>query len=177
MRNRTESLDQWWDRHDERLKTATDHTVRIFIRSHAPVYGTHNVRAEMIERLDRAEAKNHIGEYSVTALGGDICMCDTCQKLGSDDEIRETILELVQWRDGGVQSTGFTHREVESSITGEEYRTISPPETTLAVYIDGSLTGVFPCMADGKNYCPEEYLSGVLTGSRERMAEQLANSD
>lgn len=177
MRNRTESLDRWWERHDERLKNATDHHVRVFIRSHAPVYGTHNLREEMVEQLERVDAENHIGRYDVTALGGDICMCETCQKLESDNHLRETILELVQWRDGGIQSTGFTHREVESSITGEQYRTISPPETTLGIYIDGSLAGVFPCMADGVNYCPEDYLGGLLTGSSQRMAEQLANSD
>jgi hypothetical protein len=177
MRNRTESLDQWWERHDERLKRTNDHHVRVFIRSHAPVIGTHNLRQEILEQLDRADADNHVDGYDVTALGGDICMCETCQRLGSENDLRETILELVQWRDGGIQSTGFTHREVESSIAGESYRTISPPETTLAIYMDDSLRGVFPCMADGVNYCPEAYLDGILSGNRERMAEQLANSD
>jgi len=177
MRNRPKSLEQWWERHDELLKSATEHHVRVFVRSHAPAHGTHDLRQETIEQLDRAESNNHIGSYSVTALGGDVCMCETCQRLGSDSELRETLLELVQWRDGGIQSTGFTHREVESSLTGDQYRTISPPETTFGIYIDGSLVGVFPCMADGVNYCPDTYLDGILNANRERMRRQLANSD
>jgi len=177
MRNRSDSLDRWWKRHDERLKHANEHRVRVFVRSRAPAHGTHDLRQELIEQLETAETENLIGTYDVTALGPDICMCDKCQSLRSGTEIRERVMELVNWREGGIQSSGFTHREVESSITGEQYRTISPPETTLGIYIDGSLAGVFPCIADGVNYCPEAYLNGVLTANSERMAEQLANSD
>jgi hypothetical protein len=175
MRERTDSLDQWWKRHDEQLKNATEHHIRVFVRSRVPAHGTHNLREELIEKLERAEADNHIGTYDVTALGPDICLCEKCRSLRSGTDLRERVMELVNWREGLVQSSGFTHREVESSITNEQYQTISPPETTLGIYIDGSLTGVFPCIADGVTYGPETYLDGILTANHERMVEQLAN--
>lgn len=164
------SLARWWKRYREQFESASEHSIRVFVRSWAPRPGSHDQRTGLIKRLEQATADERVGSYDVTVVGRDICVCEECRRLSSGD-LRQTILDLAQWRSGGIRSTGFTEREVRSEITGEQYRTISPPETTLGIYVDGSLTGVFPCRADGVNYCPDAYLSEVAEENSESVLQ------
>ena len=99
----------------------------------------------------------------VSVLGEEICLCDHCLEAVVDEEILRTVNELREWRGGGIKANGFTEREVSSSITEEQYRTVVPPEVCLGVYVEGSLFGVFPCVAEGVTYSPEEFFERLLS--------------
>lgn len=155
---------QWWERYTTELESATDHYTTVFFRTLTPPPGGHRQRTEILELLKAAARRDLIDGYDVRVLGGDICLCTTCQGTEPAQQALETVTELAGWHDGQTTSTGFREREVDCSITSDQYRILVPPETAVGVYLDDSLTGVFPCVADGTHYSVESFLRTLLAG-------------
>ncbi|MEF8937056.1 MAG: HTH domain-containing protein [Halovenus sp.] len=158
------ALDSWWEGYRERLSEGGSHRVETFIRSRTPTAGTHSRRTRLFRTLERATNANRIERYDVTLLGEKLCLCDYCRAFHDDTALLDTVERLGSWRDGEIYSTGFTERETESSITGERYSDVVPPEIALGIYVDDSLAGVFPCTAAGVDFRPEAYLDGLAAG-------------
>lgn len=156
-------MDQWWEQYREKREAATDHRVCLFVRSLAPIPGQHSRRAYLISGLEKAASSPILDSFEITSLGTEICTCEACRAMGDGDEILGTVLQLKEWRTGGIRSTGFTEKTVDSSVTGDHYESIVPPEVTFGIYIDGVLTGVFPCVADGAVHSPTAYLETLLS--------------
>jgi hypothetical protein len=153
--------EQWWRDYVAELESGADHHVTVFFRSLTPHSGSHDGRARLVERLESAVQTDVLNGYDARILGGEICLCGTCQSLQPARDVLETARELSGWRNAGLTSAGFTEREVDCSFTGEEYRVLAPPETTVGVYLDGTLSGVFPCAAGDSYYSVQSYLHAL----------------
>jgi len=138
-------LARWLDRCKTAVERADHRRAIIFFRSLTPPPGGHTQRAAVLECIETAAEEERIDDYDVRMLGGDICLCATCQRTPPAREQLERVTALASWQDGAVTSTGFVDREVACSITGDHYRTLAPPETAVGVYLDGALAAVFPC--------------------------------
>lgn len=157
---------QWWNRYTAALESAATHHISVFFRTLTPPSGAHSQRAEILELLQTAVECDIIDSYDVHVLGGDICLCTTCQEAEPATQTLQTVTTLAGWHDGSLTSTGFREREVESSLTQDQYRTLVTPETALGIYLDDSLFGVFPCAADGSHYSVESHLRELLAEER-----------
>ena len=162
------ALDSWWDGYREKLSAGGSHRVETYIRSRTPAVGTHSRRAQLFRTLEQQTDTDQIEQHDVTLLGEKLCLCEHCRTLQYDTQLLETVEQLESWRDGGIRSSGFLEHEIDSSITDERYSVLIPPEVALGIYVDDSLTGVFPCTAAGITFRPEAYLDGLAAG---RLAE------
>jgi hypothetical protein len=162
------ALDSWWDGYREKLSAGGSHRVRAFIRSRAPAAGTHGRRTQLFRALEQQTDTDQIEQYDVTLLGERLCLCDHCRTLQGGTQLLDAVEQLESWRSGGIRSSGFLERGIDSSITDERYSVVIPPEIALGIYVDDSLAGVFPCMTAGITFRPEAYLDGLAAG---RLAE------
>lgn len=158
---------QWWNEYAAGLENATDCHITVFFRTLTPASGAHGQRTEVLELLSAIRKRDIIDSYDVRILGGEVCLCATCQGTDPARQTLETVTELASWRDGSVTSTGFTEREVDCSITGDQYRTLVPPETAVGTYLDDSLAGVFPCVSDGLHYSVMSFFQSLLDETAE----------
>lgn len=163
-------LAQWWNRHISELKSSTDLCITVYFRSPTPPPGGHEQRAAILERLGTMEVQDVIDGYDIRILGSEVCLCTTCQGTVPAAQIFETVTELARWRDGNMTSTGFREREVNCSLTTDQYRTLVPPETAVGVYLDDSLTGVFPSVTDGTHYTVETFLRSLPAHASRKQA-------
>ena len=139
-----------------------DHQLQLFVRSLRPLPGTHTQRARLLEKLRIAHETNRIDGYDTHVLGDEICLCRRCREGFDGNPLWETALELATWRDGTVTSTSFLERAVHSELTDEQYRIVVPPEITVGVYLDGTLSGVFPCVDEDTRYEVAGFLTSLV---------------
>lgn len=166
------TIEQWWSQYREKLDSSDELRVEVYFRSLAPPPGGHTNRRQLLGKIRNASDAERIGHVETTVLGEEICLCDQCRKEASDENIIETVTRLRNWRGGGIASTGFTERNVSSSIAEEEYRAIVPPETSLGIYVEDSLVGVFPCTADGVTYGPDAFFKRLVSEHRAEPEQQ-----
>lgn len=152
------SLADWWEIYRRERQRADEHRVRVFLRSIAPRPGQHGRQRHLVSELQSAADASLIDGYEVTVVGNRICCCEHCRTMAGAKRIRETIDGLRRWKHGEITASGFEERSIDSSIAGEQYRVIAVPALSLGIYLDGSLSGVFPCQEGGVTHRPGEYL-------------------
>lgn len=157
--------ENWWERYTMDRTSSVEHQLSLFFRFLTPPPGAHERRSHLVKKLETTQRQGVIDEYTTRVFGGELCLCTNCQGRGDAQEIHDTMTELASWNDGTLNSVGFVEREVDRPITGDQYRTLVPPETALAVYLDGDLRGVFPCVADGTHYSVETFISALVAES------------
>lgn len=157
------AIEQWWNQYRKRLDTSDQTRLTLYVRSLSPSPGGHSRRRQLRELTRTVSSQGTVDSLEVSVLGEEVCLCDQCLETVVDEEVLRTVNELREWRGGGIKANGFTEREVSSSITEEQYRTVVPPEVCLGVYVEGSLFGVFPCVAEGVTYSPEEFFERLLS--------------
>lgn len=165
------AIEQWWNQYRERLDSSERNRITVYVRSLSPSAGGHDRRRRLRDAIRDVSAEAAVDSLEVSVLGEEICLCDQCVEAVVDEDVLRTVNELRGWRGGGIRATGFTEREVDSSITGEDYRTVVPPEVSLGVHVGGSLVGVFPCAAEGETFAPEDFFERLLS-SRPEEPEQ-----
>ena len=171
-----DSIGQWWNRYRTNRGDATERIV-LFIRGFRPAMGTHSHRLNFVRTLTEAAEEEAVDSVDITVVGKEICICEKCREIHSRQTVHDVVETLKSWRDGGIRPSGFTEREINSSITGEHHRVVTPPELTLGVYLDDSLVGVFPCTADGRTHTPEMFLQELTSkhlGEKPDSFEQTA---
>lgn len=157
------TLEQWWEQYESKRERSGEHRVEIFVRSLSSPPGGHNRYRRIFEIIQAGSDADAAEDFELTVLGKEICTCKQCRQICPDDTLLETVTELKQWRSGGMKSSGFVERSIQSSVTGEEYRVVVPPELTLGIYVDDALVGVFPCLADGVAYGPDVFFEGLVS--------------
>lgn len=157
------TITEWWRQYQDRNESRTTHQLKVFVRSLRPPLGVHEARERIYSKVRDAKKRNCIDGYDIYITGNGFCLCDQCAEVTRESTLRETVLELDGWSKEELEPTGFERREVTSSFTDESYQVVVPPEITFGIYLDGSLAGVFPCVADGSQYGIESYLNCLLT--------------
>lgn len=155
----TDSIDAWWTRLWRRTERGDSLDIAVYVRSFSPPPGGHAQRRELFETLSLAAAEEIVDSRDVTLLGPKLCLCQNCQQGYEETGHLRTVRELGSFEKRGLESCGFRTRQIASPITGEEYRVIVPPETAVALSVDETLTGVFPCRAGGKSYGVDAFLA------------------
>lgn len=168
------SITEWWERYTDRRASAETHELRIFVRSLRPAPGTHERREDMFELLRAADEQNSIDTFDIQVVGNRLCLCNRCRELLPDGTAADHLLEIADTNGQFPEPVGFGRRTVCCTFTDEKYRVLVPPETSLGIYLDGSLTGVFPCAVGESRYSIERFLRCLL--KREAPVESL-NSD
>ncbi len=155
------TIAQWFQEFRDRA-TDTEIHAEVFLRACAPPLGCHDHQTECMQRLANAKEEGVLDSYDISVVGDEICRDEQYRQFYSGKPV-ETVLEIKSWRSGGIRATGFTEREVHSTITDETTDTVVPPTLTVAVYADESLIGVFPCQADDESYGPEFFIERCLS--------------
>jgi len=153
----------WWEEYSATVSAGSTHRAELFVRSLAPGPGGHRRSKQVLEGLDRASENGILNGYDITVLGTELCLCETCVDAGMRTQLLQKVGRLQEWDSEHVESVGLTERTVDSSITGEHYHSLTPPEQCLAVFVDDSIEGVFPCSIDGDCVTPMEYLHALNT--------------
>lgn len=164
---------KWWNDYAELLREADAVRVVIYFRSLAPSTGTHSPRRRVLETITDATQTSLLDEFAVETLGKELCLCRDCRRQTQVRERLETVESLDSWRDDSATSVGFTRRNVDSWFTGENRETITPPETTLAVYADDSLAVVFPCEVEGRYLGVHDFLDLLFHTGANRQESQV----
>lgn len=153
---------EWWERYTAGRENGREHRLVVFFRSLRPPPGGHARRVALVEKANAADSQGIVDGYEVRVLSEEVCLCTACQRMAARTQVPETVVELADWGDGQLTSTGFTRPERDIAVVGEQYRTVAPPETAIGVYLDDELAGVFPCVSDGIQYGVDVVLDALL---------------
>lgn len=179
LTTRETGIDAWLDEFQRRRQVGEDVRVTVYYRSYSPPAGGHSRRGHLYEKLQAVEGEEVIDDVEVTILGEQICLCQRCQRSQRDWRHRDTVTALASWTDGRLSSCGFAKREVRSTITDEQYRTVVPPELSIGVFVDEALIGVFPCQNEDQYFGADEFISRLseetrgVAPSEDRQAEEV----
>ena len=153
-RDALDGFERWrrdtWDA----LRAATSARVDVYVRSLLPPPGAKEAQNETLGRLRDVVEDWPIADLTVHVWGERLCICDTCLDTEVGREWLDTVREFERWGDdyGAAVGSYFEHTSLTPSMTGHTYRGIVPPRLTAALYVDGSLHGVFPTRFDGETY-------------------------
>ena len=165
---------QWWDTYDREREQAESHRLLVFVRSLRPAPGAHEQRTQVFDALETACEERLIDRYDTRLLGDELCFCQHCREAPLGESLRSDVRQLAAWDEGEIRSAGFHERHVDCAFTDERYPILVPPETTIAIRVDGSLVGVFPCTIGGTHYGVEAFLTGLLGDSSSEEARASA---
>lgn len=156
-------IGSWWEKYTRERESAGEHRLQLFVRSLRPP-GAHGTRELLFERIQMVDGQDRIDGFEIQVTGEELCLCERCRSSIPPGTVGESVEKLAKWDGGMLEPSGFTERAVNCSFTDEEYRVLVPPETALGVYLDGTLSGVFPCTDGRVQYGIETFLDSLLEG-------------
>lgn len=142
----TEEFQRWQNDTARALASADGAHVDLYVRSMLPPPGAKDAQTDVLAGLWRAADGTPIDDVAVTVWGERICRCEACLRTQTGRAMLDTVREFEEWGESyDASATSFFERvRHESSLTGETYTGIVPPRVTAALYVEDSLSGVFP---------------------------------
>jgi hypothetical protein len=153
--------------------------IEVYVRSLLPPPGAKDAQTAAITSLRSAIEGTPVEDVAVNVWGERLCLCEACLGTDAGRVMLNTVREFERWGteyDASAEPF-FERTRRESSVTGASYEGIVPPRVTAALYLDGSLVGVFPARFGETHYSVgdlSETLAG-LTGP-EAVADPLEQS-
>lgn len=146
------------------MDTSPPRSVELFVRSlsrSSTPATDHAARVQNLEATDRVESA------TVTVWGAEVGLANTVEQTETGQYFLDRIAEFRSWTDdhGVTMEPFFETRHVHSSVSGEEYVTLSLPVTCLAEYDGDQLVHVAP------------YSTGSAICSVADRLERLADSE
>jgi hypothetical protein len=156
-------FERWRRETRDALRTATSARIDVYVRSLLPPPGAKEAQNETLARLREAVEAGPVADPSVHVWGERLCICETCLETESGREWLDTVREFERWGDeyGAAVGSYFEHTSLTASMTGGTYRGVVPPRLTAALYVDGSLQGVFPARFEGSPYTVRDFAEVV----------------
>lgn len=150
----SDEFDRWRDETVAALRGADSARIDVYVRSLLPPPGAKESQIREIDQFERFAEQSLIDDVSVNVWGERICLCDACRNMETGRVMLGTIRDLQSWGDDFDASVSpfFEHSKVASTVTDGTYEGISPPRVTAALYVAGSLAGVFPCRFGEDSY-------------------------
>lgn len=140
---------------------------KLFVRLE-PETGLESRKEDAVERVVELDDRGAIADYDVFTWGKEIRPRGPLEEVPYYRTLLDHVDELQQWIDeAGVVDCGFDHRDVTSTVTGEEYDVVTLPAICLAVYEQETLTEVYP-RCDGGEL--ETVVDGLRSLERVRIA-------
>lgn len=135
--------------------------VVLLVRSLAPTTNT-SAQTHCFDRLRRLGDEPSL-DISVDVWGDSICT--HAPEIEGIDEVLEIITDIYSFsaeNDASI-TPFFDVQRIDSSLSGEKFERIIPPNRTLLCYEEDTLKGVFPCRIDGVNYTPYDAIGRLET--------------
>jgi len=167
-----ESFHRWVAETRAALARAETSRVDVYVRSLLPPPGAKESQTDLVARLADAEGRTPVDEVTVNVWGERLCHCEECRETHTGRTVLRTIRDLEAWGDATV-SPFFERTTQQSSLTGNAYEGIVPPRVTVALSVEGTLQGVFPCRFAGEPFSVHDFCA-VLDGVTD--ADAHANS-
>jgi hypothetical protein len=131
----------------ERIVSADRVRVEAYIRSLAPAPGPKQQQESVLDRLNRLEQEGTVDETTVSVWGTAICLEGPYRETAACRRIESRIGRFRQWA-ASVDETvelPFETQAISSSIVGDEYERLVPPQVCLAIHTNEGLELVLPC--------------------------------
>jgi hypothetical protein len=150
--------------------------IEFFVQTLAPVEN-HESQGHLVDTLTELRANEQLGDVCVTVWGSRICTEGPIASLDSGKHIVETIGDFFAFAaDEGVNiSLHFRIKDVDSSMTGQSFKSIVPPSQCTAMYEADELVGVFPCMIDDECYTVRDAVE-ALEARADQSTEYVAET-
>ncbi|MHB9286492.1 HTH domain-containing protein [Halobacteriales archaeon Cl-PHB] len=174
MTGETIVTEPWWESFQSTLAARESHRLELFVRSLAPVPGTHRQRTNLVKRLHDLAATGQVDAFDVTVLGEQLCLCDACLEAEVAQTVVDRLTELREWGGETATALGFQERTVDCSITGEAYTVLQPPTLSLAVYVEDDVAAVFPARIGGQTYDVADFVEAL---GRAEAQPELSRAD
>jgi hypothetical protein len=138
----------------DRADEAESGHIDVYIRSMLPPAGAKSAQVTALQRMRELVGGTPFEHISLNVWGERLCRCDVCQWTDVGRARLDTVRKFDAWGDEFDAATDpyFEEFHVDSTMTGESHRGVIPPRVAVALYLDGSLSGVFPCRMAGENY-------------------------
>jgi hypothetical protein len=136
------------------LANADTARIEVYVRSLLPPPGAKDAQTGVLRTLKGTVEGTPVEDVAVNVWGERLCVCETCLGTDAGRAMLDTVRKFERWGtnyDASVRPF-FERTDQESSVTGNTYEGIVPPRVTAALYLDGSLAGVFPARFDGTPY-------------------------
>jgi len=161
------------------LANADTARIDVYVRSLLPPPGAKDAQTSVLATLQRTIEGTPVEDVAVNVWGERLCVCDTCLGTDAGRAMLDTVRKFERWGtnyDASVRPF-FERTDQTSSVTGSTYEGIVPPRVTAALYLDGSLAGVFPARFGGTPYSVGDLVEELpqLTGP-ETVADPVESS-
>lgn len=178
VRNAPDGFERWRLETRALLRAATSARIDVYVRSLLPPPGAKDAQNETLARLREAVEAGPIADLSVHVWGERLCVCDSCLDTEAGRNWLDTVREFERWGDdyGAAVGSYFEHTSLTASLTGETYRGIVPPRLTAALYVDGSLQGVFPTRFESEAYTVRDFAETIDRISRPELVSDVVDS-
>lgn len=163
MFDETIATTSWWKRYRTDVAVGQPHRIEVVFRSLAPGQGAHDRRRRIVHRLEEAANTVLLDSYDLRIVGEALCLCEDCTETRLGHFVHDTLSTLREGGSDAVDPLAFSTRTVDSRMTGEHYTLLVPPEVSLAVYVDGSLRGVFPADVEGVTVSVTDFLDAFTS--------------
>jgi hypothetical protein len=125
-----------------------------------------NRQANVIERLEQAEAEGRIDHFSVQVWAKKLSVSGPMAASKFHRSAVKSIREFESWAEAHDRDVEI-HCERESTtceFTDAEFHTLRPPAVCVAVYHGDQLSGVCPCTVDDEVRSVEDVLTAIESG-------------
>lgn len=125
--------------------------------------GLKGSQERVFERLDDMVEQSRLDDVSVRVTGERLCLCETCTGTDAGGALLEAFRDLDDWGSGFDASVSqfFERPTIDSPIAGHTARALVPPRVTVALYVDESLSGAFPCRMGTETYSVEDFFEAL----------------
>lgn len=148
--------------------------IELFVQTLAPVEN-YDSQGRLVSALTDLRDEDALGDLSLTVWGNRICTDGELSTVDSGKHIVDSIADFYSFaaeKDVGI-SPFFRTRTVDSSMSGQRFKSIVPPSQCAAMYQNGELVGVFPCVIDGDAYSVRDAIEQLQTKDSEVTTETL----
>lgn len=149
-----DQFDRWCFDTQRSLETAESARIQVYVRSLLPPPGAKEAQTTVIQRLERGAETIDIDEVLVDVWGERLCLCEDCRDRPVGRRLLDRVRTFESWGEEYDASVGsfFERSRQESEMTGGSYDGVVPPRVTAALYVDGTVAGVFPARFGDERY-------------------------
>lgn len=145
------------------LAEADSARIDVYLRSMLPPPGAKDAQMDVLNELRGLSETTSIGTVRQNVWGERICLCDSCRESETGRRMLNTVRQFEQWgvEYGASAESFFERTRQESSLVGDAYEGIAPPRVTAALYVEGSLQGVFPAQFQHEFYSVHDFARAI----------------
>lgn len=159
----TGAFETWAETTEEAFALAESRRVDVYVRSTLPPLGAKAGQERALRRLDAMVDRAVLDDLSVHVTGDRLCLCETCPACDAASPLVEAFGDFEEWGAAFDARAGqfFEVTAVSSSVADEHVRALVPPRVCVGLYLDESLSGVFPCRMGDRAYAVEDFFDAL----------------